>query len=69
MRFRVKPKMHLFLELCISGSKPSLSWTYRDEDFGGTAAQLSRRRGGLLSAKATSHNFLLRFRLKQPLLV
>ena len=57
MRFRVKPKMHLFLELCISGSKPSLSWTYRDEDFGGTAAQLSRRRGGLLSAKATSHNF------------
>jgi hypothetical protein len=42
----IKPKMHQFLEMCISGSKPNMSWTYRDEDFGGTVAQLCRIKGG-----------------------
>ena len=31
--WRVKPKMHLFLELCDGSVEPSKIWTYRDEDF------------------------------------
>lgn len=62
--WRVKPKMHLFLELCSSGSRPHLLWTYRDEDFGGTIAKMSRRRGGLLRPRATSVSTLTRFRIK-----
>ena len=27
----VEPKMHQFLEMCSSSSKPNMSWTYRDE--------------------------------------
>ena len=42
----VKPKMHQFLEMCSGSSKPNMSWTYRDEDFGGTIAQLCRIKGG-----------------------
>ena len=42
----VKPKMHQFLEMCAGSSKPNLSWCYRDEDFGGTIAQLCRIKGG-----------------------
>ena len=34
----LKPKLHLWLELCASGASPSLFWTYRDEDFRGTCA-------------------------------
>ena len=42
--WRVKPKMHLFLELCSDGSRPALFWTYRDEDFGGSCAAWAARR-------------------------
>ena len=64
--FALKPKLHLFLELCAEGSKPALFWNYRDEDYGGTVAKLSRRRGGLLSARGFSESFLSRFRIYQP---
>lgn len=62
--WRVKPKMHLFLELCSDGSRPAMFWTYRDEDFGGSCAAWARRRGGLLRASATSENLLSRFKMK-----
>ena len=62
--WRVKPKMHIFLELCCGDEKPSLFWAYRDEDFGGTCARLARRRGGLLRPRATSGNVLGRFLMK-----
>ena len=65
---RVKPKMHLFLELCIEGGKPATCWTYRDEDWGGSVAKMSRRRGGLLSTAAYSSNLLDRFRMQQPMI-
>ena len=58
----VKPKIHMFLELCREGSKPSSNWCYRDEDYGGTASQYSRRRGGLCRAQALSSSFLRRWR-------
>ena len=42
--FRVKPKTHLFQELCeMSGpTRPAAHWTYRDEDFGGSTVALGR---------------------------
>ena len=66
--WRLKPKLHLFLEVSSEGGKPSLNWTYRDEDFGGSVARMSRRRGGLLSVPAFSANLIQRFRLQQPVL-
>ena len=66
--FALKPKLHLFLELCAEGSKPALFWNYRDEDYGGSVAKLSRRRGGLLSAKSFSESFLTKFKIYQPML-
>ena len=65
--WRVKPKLHLFLEICSEGSKPALFWTYRDEDFGGSVSRLARRRGGLLSVRAFSNNLLQCFRMQQPM--
>lgn len=62
--WRVKPKLHLFLELCSDGSRPAMFWTYRDEDFGGSCAAWARRRGGLLSPGATSKTLLSRFKMK-----
>ena len=67
LRWQVKPKLHLFLELCLEGGRPSLCWTYRDEDFGGSCARMSRRRGGLLSPTATSECLLQRFAIKEPI--
>ena len=65
--FRVKPKLHLFLELCSEGGRPATCWTYRHEDFGGSCARMSRRRGGLLNPTATSKSLITRFRIKQPM--
>ena len=62
-QWRIKPKLHLFLELCSEGSKPALFWTYRDEDFGGTVSRMARRAGGLCSAHGMSKNVLERFRM------
>jgi hypothetical protein len=66
--WRVKPKLHAFQELCeMSGaSRPATSWTYRDEDFGGSAAKLSRRRGGKHSAVSQCLSVLNRFAAKHP---
>lgn len=65
--WRCKPKFHLFAELALAGNCPSLQWTYRDEDFGGTAAKVSRRRGGKNSVKSTGVSFLTKFLGKNKL--
>ena len=60
--WRVKPKLHMWLELCAEpGGLPTTCWTYRDEDFGGGAAGLSRRRGGGLTPQGFSRNLVNRF--------
>ena len=65
--FRVKPKMHMFLEMLLQGSKVCMSWTYRDEDYGGTMARLARSRGSARkSAYATSRNVLTSFKYSNP---
>ena len=57
-----KPKFHMFQELCeFQGGNPSLHWTYRDEDFGGTVAHTARRRGGANAIISTSKNALEKF--------
>lgn len=60
-RFRIKPKLHLFMHITQDGSRPARHWNYRDEDWGGSVARLCRRRGGLLSCSAMSRNVLQRF--------
>ena len=66
-RYTITPKLHLFLELTAEACRPSLSWCYREEDFGGFLAGVARRQGGQDSALATSRNTLLCFMAKQPL--
>ena len=39
MLWRVKPKMHLFLELCDGSVEPSNIRAYRDEELGGAGLQ------------------------------
>jgi len=66
MAWRIKPKLHLFLELASEGSRPSMFWNYRDEDWGGSVARFARRRGGKYTLARFSANVLHRFRVQQP---
>lgn len=70
--WRLKPKVHLLQELCEmqeQPSNPSLFWTYRDEDFGGTVAHISRRRGGMNSPFSTATQVLQRFMAQNTLVL
>ena len=62
-KWKVKPKFHLVQELCemTTGCCPSLSWTYRDEDFGGSAAAMAKRKGGISTPKSNSRMLLDKF--------
>jgi len=60
--WRAKPKMHLFQELSgMTHPRPSSCWLYRDEDFGGSIAQLSPRRGGANRPHTAGKSVLARF--------
>ena len=60
--FKVIPKQHLFQELCeMSDINPSMTWCYRDEDFGGSLASISRVRGGSNRASNVCKAVLLKF--------
>ena len=69
--WRLKPKTHLMQELCemCPGTNPSLFWTYRDEDFGGTIAKMSRRRGGKNSSFSTAQCVLAKFRAQNSIVL
>ena len=46
--WRIKPKLHLFLQLCEFGQRVArLFWCYMDETFGNVIAHLAQRRGGV----------------------
>ena len=67
--WKVKPKFHMFQELCKLPNNPFDTWCYRDEDFGGYLAHASRRRGGANTVVSTGKNVLNRFKAKfRPLL-
>ena len=62
--WRVKPKMHLFLELCCEDTEPNLFWCYRDEDFGGSVAKQIKMRGMWKKLSAFSLHGLNMFCIK-----
>lgn len=64
--WRVKPKMHLFLEMCSQDCKPNLFWTYRDEDFGGSIGHQSKMRGAWKRTYAYMKHALDLFAMKNP---
>ena len=64
--WRIKPKLHLWLHITSDNSVPRLTWTYRDEDFGGSVARMARRRGNLLRCSSTSSETLSRFKISNP---
>ncbi len=61
--FRVKPKHHLFQELCEMElpNRPAAHWTYREEEFGGTIARMGERRGGANTAASMGKQVLNKF--------
>ena len=64
--WRVKPKAHLLLEMAFAGGQPSLCWTYRDEDFGGSVGHVAKRRGSMVTAGGFSRAVIARTRM-QPM--
>ena len=65
LNWYVKPKLHMFQEMCEFGStRPATCWTYRDEDVGGSVASYAWRRGGALTAVSVSSMVLMKFRAK-----
>jgi hypothetical protein len=62
--YKIKPKFHMFHELCMLPSNPACCWTYRDEDFGGYVAAVGRSRGGKRSVFSTGQLVLNKFRAK-----
>ena len=66
-RWQLRPKLHMFLELCAEGGPPSSSWNYREESFGGSVSHQARRRGGLASPLAMSRGVLTKFCARESL--
>ena len=64
-RWQIRPKLHMFLELCAEGGPPSSSWNYREESFGGSVSHQAHRRGGLASPLAMSRSVLTKFCAKE----
>ena len=65
-KYALKPKLHLFLELCSLGVRPAVTWNYREEDFGGALAAMSHRAGGRKTPLAVSRTCLQRFCIRAP---
>ena len=62
-----KPKLHLMQKLCeTTGSCPSQSWTYRDEDMAGSVAALSQWRGGAKNPHSVGVALFERFVAQNP---
>ena len=66
-RWQVRPKLHMFLELCMEGGPPSCSWNYREESFGGSVSHQAHRRGGISTPLAMSRSVLTKFCSKEAL--
>jgi hypothetical protein len=60
--WKVKPKAHLLCELAeYTSDRPSDTWCYREEEFGGSLAQLSRIKGGKITPGIVARNVLVKF--------
>ncbi len=64
--WRMKPKVHLFQELCqyvsVTHGSPELFWCYKDESWCGIMAKSAKRRGGQKHASTVPERLLQRFR-------
>ena len=65
--FKVKPKMRMFLKLCMEGGEPAKHWNYRDQGFGEYVAACGRRMGQQRSMRAFSNACMAKF-CGQPIL-
>ena len=65
-KYALKPKLHLFLELCSLGVRPAQCCNYREEDFGGSMAAMCHRAGGRKTPLALSRTCLNRFCIRAP---
>ena len=66
--WRVKPLLHLILELRIDGSRPAAFWSYIDDDSDGSVSRMIRRRGGRMSAHAAFEEHGRPIHIHQPML-
>ena len=66
-RWQIRPKLHMFLELCAEREPPSFSWNYREESFGGSVSHQGHRRGGFTTPLAMSRGVLTKFCSKEAL--
>ena len=66
-RWQIRPKLHMFLELCAEEGPPSSSWNYREESFGGSVSHQAHRRGGFGTPLAMSRGVLTKFCCKELL--
>ena len=67
-RWRFTPKFHLFQHLCeTASSSHSLSWTYSNEDWGGTLGRMFVRKGGKNGAFTVSNSVLNKFRAQNKI--
>ena len=66
-RWQLRPKLHLFMELCSEPGPPSSSWNYREESFGGSISRQAHHRGGLSTLLSMSRSTLGKFCAKEAL--
>ena len=66
--FKVKPKLHMFLEMCFTANTaPSTTWTYRDESWGGEVSDMAANKAGKSNPHALGMSFFRRFFIKHSL--
>ena len=66
-RWQLRPKLHLFMELCREPGPPSSSWNYREESYGGSVSRQSHHRGGVSTLLSMSRTCLAKFCSKEAL--
>ena len=62
--WRVKPKLHAWLEAAAEGGEPASNWCYRDEDFGGSVSSTGRSRGSCVTVSGVSRSVLRKFGMR-----
>ena len=73
-RWKVKPKLHMFLELCghvcleRHRGNPRNFWTYADESHGGTMKRIAMSRGGKNTSHSSAYRLLVKWVAQQDLL-
>lgn len=73
-RWKVKPKLHMFLELCghiclqRQRGNPRNFWTYADESHGGSMKRIAMSRGGRNTSNSSAYRLLVKWVAQTDLL-